>query len=186
MTSMIEWAAEQAAALLSPLGDRWSHTKGVAERARYVGEVLSEKDRALLIAAAYLHDIGYAPSLKRTGFHPLDGAYYLLSHGQKRLASLVAYHSEAPFEAELRGLTAELDKIPREHSTLADALTYCDMTIGPTGRRVSFEERIEDILERYGETHIVHQAIHRAAPALTGAIRHTQDVLHYQGVVCPD
>src|SRR5215467_2284250 len=122
MTSMIAWAAEQATGHLSLLGDRWLHTQGVVRRARYVGKTLSEEDHALLIAAAYLHDIGYAPQLQRTGFHPLDGAYYLLSLGQKRLASLVAYHSEAEYEAELRGLTAELTSIPHEHSIIADAL----------------------------------------------------------------
>ena len=186
MTSMIEWAAEQATSHLSLLGDRWLHTKGVVRRARYVGETLKEEDHALLIAAAYLHDIGYAPQLQRTGFHPLDGAYYLLSLGQKRLASLVAYHSEAEYEARLRGLTEELNSIPHEHSIIADALTYCDMTTGPTGGHVSFEERTADIFERYGEAHIVHQAVLRATPALTEAVRHTQNVLHWQGVVCPD
>jgi hypothetical protein len=30
-------------------------------------------DRPVLIAAAWLHDIGYAPGLPETGFHPLDG-----------------------------------------------------------------------------------------------------------------
>ncbi len=30
-----------------------------------------------LVAAAYLHDIGYAPELAITGFHPLDGARHL-------------------------------------------------------------------------------------------------------------
>ena len=68
--------------------------------------------------------------LSRTDFHPLDGANYLLSHNQQRLASLVAYHSEAQFEAQLRGLTAELDQIPHEYSAIADSLTYCDMTTG--------------------------------------------------------
>jgi hypothetical protein len=175
MTSIIEWAAEQAASLLSPLGDRWLHTKGVVERAQQVGVALDEESRSHLIAAAYLHDIGYAPHLQKTGFHPLDGAYYLLSLGQKRLASLVAYHSEAQFEAQLRGLTAELNKIPREHSVVTDALTYCDMTTGPTGSRVAFEKRLTDIFRRYDETHIVNQAIHQAIPSLALAIKQTQD-----------
>ena len=98
-TSFIEWASKQAASLLSPLGDRWLHTKGVVARAQQIGGAFDEADRFLLIAAAYLHDIGYAPPLQKTGFHPLDGAYYLLSLGQNRLASLVAYHSEAQYEA---------------------------------------------------------------------------------------
>ncbi|GHO72608.1 hypothetical protein KSD_03790 [Ktedonobacter sp. SOSP1-85] len=107
------------------------------------------------MAAAYLHDIGYAPELKRAGFHLIDGAIYLRAQGYERLAYLVAHHSESQFEARFRGLESELAQFLREHSPLAEALNYCDMTTGPQGQRVSFEERIADILSRYGETDIV-------------------------------
>jgi HD domain len=176
--SSIEWAEDQAASLLSPLGSRWLHTKGVVERARHVGKAFNEADHSLLIEAAYLHDIGYAPSLHKTNFHPLDGAIYLKSQGQKRLVSLVAYHSGAQFEARLRGLGTELYKFQPETSAIADALTYCDMTTGPTGLHISFEERIADIFRRYGETHLVNQAIHQAIPSLASAISKTQDILN--------
>jgi hypothetical protein len=172
--SIIAWAAKHASSLISPLGDRWLHTKGVVERAQQVGEAFDEANCELLVAAAYLHDIGYAPELQVTGFHPLDGAYYLLSNNQERLASLVAYHSEAQFEARLRGLAAELNTIPHEHSAIADALTYCDMTTGPSGLYISFEERLEDIFQRYDEGHIVGQAILQAVPSLTHAVKQTQ------------
>jgi HD superfamily phosphodiesterase len=62
----------------------------------------------VLIAAAYLHDIGYAPTLARTGFHPLDGAVHLRELGEERLAGLVAHHSGAETEARLRGLAGQL------------------------------------------------------------------------------
>lgn len=42
---------------------------------------MSENDRDLLVAAAWLHDIGYAPELRDTGFHPLDGARHLEALG---------------------------------------------------------------------------------------------------------
>jgi hypothetical protein len=184
-TSVIAWAAKHASALLSPLGDRWLHTQGVVERAQEVGKAFDEEHCLLLIAAAYVHDIGYAPSLKVTGFHPIDGAYYLLSHNQTRLASLVAYHSEAQCEAQLRGLATQLNNIPCEHSVLADALTYCDMITGSTGLQISFEERLEGIFLRYDESHIVNRAIHEAIPLLTRAVKQTQNTLlheekHYQ------
>src|SRR5438270_4113840 len=100
---VVELAAQRAASLLAPLGNRWLHVQGVAEKAFRVGQVLKEEDRLYLLAAAYLHDIGYAPSLKKTGFHPLDGANYVLeAFSNERLASLVAHHSEAHFEAQLR------------------------------------------------------------------------------------
>ncbi len=176
-TDLIKWAAERTQQLISPLGNRWLHIQGVVERARTISHIFDENDQVCLIAAAYLHDIGYAPELGKTGFHPLDGAYYLLSYHQERLASLVAYHSEAQCEANQRGLAKELEKIPREYSVLADALTYCDMTTSPTGIQITFEERIDDILSRYDETHLVAKAIREAVPSLALAVKRTQEAL---------
>ncbi|MEU9439335.1 HD domain-containing protein [Streptomyces sp. NPDC048304] len=65
-------AAELAESLLPPLGNRWLHTQAVAARAREASAAVFEGDRDLLVAAAWLHDIGYAPELRDTGFHPLD------------------------------------------------------------------------------------------------------------------
>src|SRR2546423_1045781 len=127
---LIQWTAQLATPLLSPLGSRWLHVQGVLACACQLSAILPEGDRQYLIAAAYLHDIGHAPSLQKTGFHPLDGAIYLRSLGYDRLASLVAHHSEARFEAHLRGLAAELAAFSRERSAVADALTYCDLTTG--------------------------------------------------------
>src|SRR5580693_4887911 len=71
------WAASLARAKLrEPLPRRWSHSRGVAARARTLAPILGP-DASLLTAAAWLHDIGYAPALAETGFHPLDGARYL-------------------------------------------------------------------------------------------------------------
>jgi hypothetical protein len=178
-TDLIKWAAERTQQLISPLGNRWLHIQGVVERARTISHLFDNNDQTYLIAAAYLHDIGYVPELRKTGFHPLDGAYYLLSHDQERLASLVAYHSEAQCEANLRGLAKELEKIPREYSALADALTYCDMTTSPTGQEITFEERIDDILSRYDETHIVAKAIREAVPSLALAVERILAILYY-------
>ncbi|GCE04787.1 HD domain-containing protein [Dictyobacter aurantiacus] len=179
-----KWAEEQATSLLSSLGNRWLHVQGVVEQAKWVSAIFNEEeDKNLLIAAAYLHDIGYAPSLQKTGFHPIDGACYLRSCNQYRLASLVAYHSESTFEAELRGILPELKKIPREHSLIADALTYCDMTTNGDGKQVSFQERLDDIFSRYDPNHIVYKAIKAAAPALTLGVRHTEQALYQKGLI---
>src|SRR5438034_11350805 len=105
--ALIDWAYKQSSSLLSPLGKRWPHVQGVVERSRHIGKIFDEDDQAYLIASAYLHDIGYAPSLQQTGFHPIDGARYLQSHNQDRLASLTAYHSGAQFEAALRGISTQ-------------------------------------------------------------------------------
>ncbi len=138
---LMEWASERAASLLSPLGNRWLHVQGVVERAHWVSQTFDGDDRVYLLAAAYLHDIGYAPSLRMTGFHPLDGAIYVRSFGYERLASLIAHHFAARFEAHLRGCNRLLLEFPRERSPVADALTYCDCTTGPAGEHISLKER---------------------------------------------
>ncbi len=70
----MEAARELAEQLLSrELPRRWSHVAAVAKRADEVAPVL-DVDADLLVSAAWLHDIGYAPQVVDTGFHPLDGA----------------------------------------------------------------------------------------------------------------
>jgi HD superfamily phosphodiesterase len=82
-TMLEEWAAAEAERLLSPLGDRWKHVRAVGECAREASAVLDQEDRPYLVAAAYLHNIGYAPDLQRTGLHQLDGARYIRSLGSR-------------------------------------------------------------------------------------------------------
>src|SRR4051812_49696405 len=83
------WAAQEAERRLSPLGSRWAHTQGVTARARVLAGTVPVADRQVLIAAAYVHDIGYAFELRDSGFHPLDGARWLRTRGHERLARLV-------------------------------------------------------------------------------------------------
>ena len=63
MNTLASWAEQLARALLQePLPRRWAHVQGVAARARSLAPVLGA-DADLLEAAAWLHDIGYAPGL---------------------------------------------------------------------------------------------------------------------------
>jgi hypothetical protein len=167
------WAEQQAAALLGDLGDRWRHVRGVVAQARWVSAILASEDRPFLVAAAWLHDVGYAPSLNRLGFHPIDGAQYVRQQGQERLASLVAYHSGARFEAEERGLVDALAEFQPENGPVLDALTYADMTTGPAGERLALEERVAEIRRRYPPDDPVHRAIRRSHPVLQGAVDRT-------------
>ena len=164
------WAKSQAEQLIGPLGDRWTHVQVVADEARRVATVLPNEDRDVLVAAAYLHDIGYAPSLNRLGFHPVDGARFLRAQGQERLAGLVAHHSGARFEAEERGLVDELAAFEVEDGPVMDALIFADMTIGPAGQPMTLDERIGEIRRRYPPEDPVHRAIVRARPLLQAAV----------------
>ena len=179
MSGGTEWAAAFAEGLLGPLGDRWGrHTAGVAERARRVGAVVNEGERDVLVAAAYLHDIGYARALVVTGCHAIDGARHLRDLGHERLAGLVAYHSGSRFEAKLRGLAEDLGEFADEDSALTRLLTYCDMTTGPRGESFTLDERLAEVERRYGPEHVVTRSLcYAARPWLEECVAWTEAAL---------
>lgn len=177
----VAWASQLAERHLAVLGNRWKHTKAVAARAVEVAYVVPSGDRSLLVTAAWLHDLGYAPDLRDTGFHPLDGARHLEALGvEPRLCALVAHHSGATYEAAQRGLTNDLAVYPREDGVVLDALVYADMTTGPKGQAFDFDERMDEILERYALGDPVNRAITAARPYLGGCVRRTLDRLDGQ------
>ncbi|WP_145780942.1 HD domain-containing protein [Micromonospora taraxaci] len=166
--------AEQYLALSLPR--RWSHVEAVAAKAEGLRALVGD-DAAILHAAAWLHDIGYAVEIADTGFHSLDGARWLLRQGfGRRLAGLVAHHSCASYEAHERGLGAVLAaEFPLEESSASDALWYADMTTGPDGQDLTTKERLAEIRERYGPDHLVTGFWRKAEAALVEAVRRTQD-----------
>ena len=173
MNTLASWAQQLARALLQePLPRRWAHVQGVAARARSLAPVLGA-DADLLEAAAWLHDIGYAPGLAATGLHQLDGARYLrdAQHADAMLCRLVAHHSCAIIEAGERGLadvlSSEFDPAP---DALASVLTCCDMTTSPDGEPVPVEQRLAEIHDRYGPGHLVSRSIQRATPMILRAV----------------
>jgi len=168
----IRTARQEAARLLGTSSDRWDHVVGVAASAHAVVDIVPSEDADLLVAAAWLHDIGYSPAIADTGFHPLDGARYLRSLGApQRLCSLVAHHSAAVVEAKVRHMRAMLlAEFPPEESVIADALTFADMTTSPTGQPVTVEERLAEILDRYPPTDPVHRAISESSEQLRAAV----------------
>jgi putative nucleotidyltransferase with HDIG domain len=180
MKNQARWAERLARKLLEdPLPRRWAHVQGVAAQARSLAPMLGD-DADLLEAAAYLHDIGYAPDLAETGFHPLDGARYLrdVERADPRLCNLVAHHSCAGIEAEERGLADDLTReFPRVDAVLEDALAYCDMTTTPTGQVVSVQDRLSEIVQRYGPGNIVTRFIRKAGPDLVSSVVRTQSRL---------
>jgi hypothetical protein len=173
MNTLPSWAQQLARELLhEPLPRRWAHVQGVAARARGLAPVLGA-DADLLEAAAWLHDIGYTPSLATTGLHQLDGARYLrdAQHADAMLCRLVAHHSCAIIEAGERGLadilSSEFDPAP---DVLASVLTCCDMTTSPDGQPVPVDRRLADIHDRYGPGHLVSRSIQHATPMILRAV----------------
>jgi len=153
---------------------RWQHVQAVAGQAARLSAV-PDVAGDVLVAAAWLHDIGYAPDLIDTGFHPIDGARFLRKLGaDDRLACLVAHHSCAVYEARVRGLAdVLLAEFPREDSATYDALVFSDMTTGPDGQHVTYMERIKEIRERYGPDHEVSRALELSASDLSACCERT-------------
>jgi HD domain len=166
--------------LAQALPRRWRHVRSVARRARWVAKTLGLPDD--LVAAAWLHDIGYAPELVDTGFHPLDGARYLRRAGiDGQVVCLVAYHSCAQIEAEVRGLSAELAaEFSPANPPLADALLYCDMTTGPGGDYVRPADRLVEIRGRYGPDDEVTRFVELAASQILATAARVEELLAAQ------
>lgn len=154
---------------LGALGDRWVHVQGVGGRAESLGMP------SHVVRAAWLHDIGYAPSLAITGFHPLDGARFLTDSGEApEVTGLVAHHSGAAFEAEERGLAEVMAEWAEPDPDDLDLLNFLDLTTGPDGEVVSVEDRVAEILARYTSDDPVHRAVTRSGRFLVASARRGQ------------
>ena len=170
------WAEDYARGLLSPLGRRWRHAEAVAGTAREVARSLVPEDADVLVASAYLHDVGYAPRLAVTGFHPLDGARQVLALGHVRLAGLVAHHTGARHEARLRGLQHALAGFDDEDSLVSAALACCDLTTGLSGERMTPEQRLLDVEARYGEDSLVTAGLRASWSELLDAVEQVKEL----------
>jgi len=166
--------------LAEALPRRWRHVRSVARRARWVARKLSLSDN--VIAAAWLHDVGYASELVDTGFHPLDGARYLRRAGVNgQVVSLVAYHSCAEIDADVRGLGDVLtSEFKPGDPLLTDVLLYCDMTTGPDGDYVRPADRLVEIRGRYGPDHEVTRFVEQAASEILTTAARVEELLAAQ------
>jgi putative nucleotidyltransferase with HDIG domain len=161
-------AARLTRHILDAVPDRLTHSQAVAGRAEFFTLTVAPEDADLLVAAAWLHDIGYAPQLRDTGFHPLDGARHLHNIGwPPAVCNLVAHHSGARYVAQALNLDRELHAYPFSASAVSDALTLADQTTGLHGEPVTIEERMRDMLKRHGP----HSANARAHPQRERYIR---------------
>ena len=71
-------------------------------------------------------------------------------------------------------LAAELAEFEDEASATSMALTYCDMTTGAVGERVSLAERLADVERRHGAGHIVTRSLRQATPELERCVQQVE------------
>ena len=108
---------------------------------------MAPRSQALdVIAAAWLHDIDYAPTLRRTGFHPLDGALFLIGQDwPERVVRLVAHHSLAAMEAPFYGVGHHLGVIEAVPGIDADILISADLRAGTGNPAPTVDMRLEEM-----------------------------------------
>jgi hypothetical protein len=168
--SQVNRARAAAQTLLAAVPGRLTHVNGVAAAAEALRGRFEVASANCLVAAAWLHDIGYAESVQLTGFHPADGALFCRREGFDELVvSLVAFHSGAPAEARERGINA-LSAFSEPPQHLLDALTFCDLTTGPDGSAVAASDRLEEVLRRYDADDPVHRAVHASRDELLATV----------------
>lgn len=177
-SDLVERAQTCSKDALQALPRRWAHVQHVAKTADSITTLIESEHALEIVAAAWLHDIGYAEPISNTGFHPLDGARYAEARGFSPIVvSLIAYHTGALVEAAERGLSTELSEISRPPSELLDVLTFADLTTSPTGEPVNAQDRVSEILSRYEPSDPVHQAVTKSAPSLLAAVRRVEQRL---------
>lgn len=180
METLTPRAHDLAERLLAPLGQRWKHVQATAERAAELAAGLTPQQRDTVVAAAWLHDIGHAPELQQTGFPPIDGALHLRAEGWVgTVVDLVAHHSGARFEAYLRGLADEHAAFNFEDTPLDDVLAAADLSSGPGGERITFDEQIAKLHERDPADSDVALAWSVAEPALREAVTRAENNLRW-------
>jgi putative nucleotidyltransferase with HDIG domain len=165
---VLEWATSFAESVLAErLPQRWQHSLGVLRVAERIAPALGD-NADLLASAAILHDVGYAPKAIDTHQHMIDGGRFLRAHNvDERVCVIVAHHTSSPWEARELGLDTALAEFHVTEPDLIDAITYCDLSAGPTGADVRPADRLDEVLARYGEEHVVFRAVSAARPHLT-------------------
>ena len=106
----------------------------------------------------------------------LAGSGASLAAPPAEAASLVAHHSGARFVAGVRSLDQQLSTFEFSESAISDALTTADQTIGPNGRPMTLDERMEDMLRRHGLDSPNARAHAQRVPYLRQAVRRTLEI----------
>jgi hypothetical protein len=68
-------------------------------------------------------------------------------------------------------LQAELEaEFPPVSDLLDDVLTYCDITTTPDGELTGAEDRLSEVLERYGKGTVVFDTVTESSPLILEAV----------------
>ncbi|MGL5827175.1 MAG: HD domain-containing protein [Nocardioides sp.] len=177
----METGGRATAALLDVLEpDRRAHSVAVGLKVAMQVHRLEPDVRDTAVTAALLHDIGYG--YPTTGFHPLDGARFLAAQGfPVEVCHLVIHHSASTYEARERGIDLGVYRefaVERDLDAAHRVLWWADMTTGPTGLTVRVDDRLDEIVRRYGPGHVVSAFIEKARPLLSRVCQSPEGSIH--------
>lgn len=151
---------------LSAESPRYQHILGVVRCMENLLPRLNVPDewKPHLLQACYLHDIGYSSQLNRYDFHPLDGAIFASAQGfPKPVVAAILFHScSYEMVQETRHDLMEIyeenyDMLDQRDQLFIDLVTYCDLHTSSTGQYFTLDERVKDVVDRYGQDHPVSQ-----------------------------
>lgn len=136
-SQLLRYARECARANLEVQApSAWQRGERAAGHASHVVHELARPRGDVIVAAAWLHALGEAPRLVRTGFSPVDGALHLLAEGwPSPVISLVAYQAQARLLAPAFDATGQLALFERIQGWPSDIVDYsCVMALSPDPR----------------------------------------------------
>ncbi len=107
----------------------WERSSRAANKAERVVAALERPRGEMIISAAWLHAIGEAPSIRKTGFAPVDGAVHLLAEGWPTpVVNLVAHQGQSRLIAPAYEATEQLALFERIQGWPSDILDYAIAT----------------------------------------------------------
>jgi hypothetical protein len=163
ISPLVRDAQTVAQSLLADDQGRLEHVRGAGLVAGMAAGALRVDQPEMVVAAAWLHDIGYAPAIARTGFHPLDGALFLARQGwPDQVVLLVAHHSHAAFLAPYYGVQHHMALLEHVRGLADDIITFSDLRAGPNGWGADPRDRVEDKRRRHANSTVVPVDIREA------------------------
>ena len=163
MSPLVRDAQTLAHTLLAEYPCRLDHVGGAAMIAGMAAGALRVEHADTVIAAAWLHDIGYAAAVARTGFHPLDGALFLAREGwPDPVVFMVAHHSHAAVLAPYYGVHHHMALLEHVEGQADDIITFSDLRAGTNGLGADPRDRIDDMRQRHADRTFVPDDIREA------------------------
>jgi hypothetical protein len=163
ISSLVRDAQTLARTLLADDQRRLAHVRGAGLVAGMAAGALRLDQPEMVVAAAWLHDIGYAAALARTGFHPVDGALFLAREGwPDQVVFLVAHHSHAAVLAPYYGVQPHMALLEHVHGLADDVITFSDLRVGPNGLGADPRDRVNDMRRRHLDRTFVPDSIREA------------------------